>query len=192
MSPFADGRHLPAKMRSTWTVPITRPPRYHRFNTGVLILSSVALQYAQVAARRGRKEGVGDGLFVGGLFAFTFLFGQLVAWRQLNAAVRTHQGKGRNMMHRRNMLSISAITALGLALMPGSAVSQQKSLKDQLVGAWTLVSTKYNFPDGKTVDTFGPNPRGTLILDASGRMALINMRPSLPQVRGQRSNEGDP
>ena len=45
-------------------------------------------------------------------------------------------------MHRRNMLSISAITALGLALMPGNAVSQQKSLKDQLVGAWTLVSTK--------------------------------------------------
>ncbi len=60
-------------------------------------------------------------------------------------------------MHRRNMLSISAITALGLALMPGSAVSQQKSLKDQLVGAWTLVSTKYKFPDGTTVDTFGPN-----------------------------------
>jgi hypothetical protein len=29
-------------------------------------------------------------------------------------------------MHRRNMLSISAITALGLAFMPGSAVSQQK------------------------------------------------------------------
>src|SRR5215475_6412160 len=61
-------------------------PKLLWFNTGVLILSSVALQYAQVAARRGRKEGVGDGLFAGGLFAFTFLFGQLVAWRQLNAA----------------------------------------------------------------------------------------------------------
>ena len=32
------------------------------FNTGVLILSSVALQYAQVAARRGRMEDVGYGL----------------------------------------------------------------------------------------------------------------------------------
>jgi Lipocalin-like domain len=86
-------------------------------------------------------------------------------------------------MHRRNMLSISAITALGLALMPGNAVSQQKSLKDQLIGAWTLVSTKYKFPDGKTVDTFGPNPRGTMILDASGRMALINMPPAFPSSR---------
>jgi cytochrome c oxidase subunit 3 len=61
-------------------------PKLLWFNTGVLILSSVALQYAQVAARGGRKEGVGDGLIVGGLFAFTFVVGQLVAWRQLNAA----------------------------------------------------------------------------------------------------------
>jgi hypothetical protein len=95
-------------------------------------------------------------------------------------------------MHRRNMLSISAITALGLALMPGNAVSQQKSLKDQLVGAWTLVSTKYKFPDGTTVDTFGPNPRGTMILDASGRMALINMRTSLPKFAANDRTKGTP
>jgi cytochrome c oxidase subunit III len=61
-------------------------PKLLWFNTGVLILSSVALQYAQVAARRGRMEGVGDGLILGGLFALTFLAGQLLAWRQLNAA----------------------------------------------------------------------------------------------------------
>ncbi len=56
------------------------------FNTGVLILSSVALQYAQVAARRGRMEDVLYGLIAGGLFALTFLVGQLFAWQQLNAA----------------------------------------------------------------------------------------------------------
>jgi hypothetical protein len=33
-------------------------------------------------------------------------------------------------MNRRSICSLSAITALGLALLPGSAVSQQKSLKD--------------------------------------------------------------
>src|SRR5262249_25768517 len=63
---------------------------------------------------------------------------------------------------------------------------------DQLVGAWTLVSTKYKFPDGKTVDTFGPNPRGTLILDASGRMALINMRTSLPKFAANDRTKGTP
>ena len=61
-------------------------PKLLWFNTGALILSSVALQYAYVAARRGRMEGVGDGLILGGLFALTFLAGQLLAWRQLNAA----------------------------------------------------------------------------------------------------------
>ena len=61
-------------------------PKLLWFNTGVLILSSVALQYAQVAARRGRIVDVGDGLIAGGLFAFTFLVGQLFAWQQLNAA----------------------------------------------------------------------------------------------------------
>jgi cytochrome c oxidase subunit III len=61
-------------------------PKVLWFNTGVLILSSVALQYAKVAARRGRMQGVGDGLIAGNLFAFIFLVGQLFAWRQLNAA----------------------------------------------------------------------------------------------------------
>src|SRR5262249_51476567 len=57
----------------------TPAPKVLWFNTGVLILSSVALEYAQVAARRGRMEGVGDGLIAGGLCAVTFLIGQLFA-----------------------------------------------------------------------------------------------------------------
>ena len=61
-------------------------PKLLWFNTGVLILSSVALQYAQVAARRGRMKGVVDGLIAGGFFAYTFLVGQLLAWQQLKAA----------------------------------------------------------------------------------------------------------
>jgi Heme/copper-type cytochrome/quinol oxidase, subunit 3 len=61
-------------------------PKLLWFNTGILILSSIALQYAQTSARSGRMEGVGDGLIIGGLFAATFLVGQLWAWQQLNAA----------------------------------------------------------------------------------------------------------
>jgi cytochrome c oxidase subunit 3 len=61
-------------------------PKLLWFNTGVLILSSVALQYAQVAARRGRMEDVVHGLIAGGFFAYTFLVGQLFAWQQLKAA----------------------------------------------------------------------------------------------------------
>ena len=55
-------------------------------NTGVLVVSSVALHRAQVAAHRGRIDGVQDGLFAGGVLALAFLAGQLVAWRELDAA----------------------------------------------------------------------------------------------------------
>ena len=43
-------------------------------------------------------------------------------------------------MHRRTMFNLSAITALGLALLPSSIVAQQETLKQQLTGTWTLVS----------------------------------------------------
>jgi hypothetical protein len=93
-------------------------------------------------------------------------------------------------MNRRNVLSLSAVAAL--ALVPGNAIAQQKSLKEQLVGAWTHVSTKYKFPDGKMSDTMGPNSRGIMILDPSGHMTFINMRASLPKFAAKDRTKGTP
>ncbi|MGQ0593740.1 MAG: cytochrome c oxidase subunit 3 [Gammaproteobacteria bacterium] len=70
---FADWRPLPE-------------PRLLWLNTGVLILSSVAMQWAQVAARRGRIGSLRVGLLAGGVFAWAFLAGQLWAWQQLGAS----------------------------------------------------------------------------------------------------------
>jgi cytochrome c oxidase subunit III len=61
-------------------------PKLLWLNTGVLISSSVALQWAHVAAGRRMMDGVRAGLVAGGAFALAFLAGQLVAWRQLDAA----------------------------------------------------------------------------------------------------------
>src|SRR5258708_2751686 len=61
-------------------------PRLLLFYTGGLVLSSVALPWALVAARRGDYDGVGVGLLAGGASALTFLAGQLLAWQQLSAA----------------------------------------------------------------------------------------------------------
>ena len=61
-------------------------PKLLWLNTGMLILSSGALQWAEVAARRGKLDGVKAGLLAGGVFALAFLAGQLIAWRQLDAA----------------------------------------------------------------------------------------------------------
>ena len=54
-------------------------------NTGLLILSSIALHRAQAAAHRGQTEGMRTGLFAAGVFSFAFLAGQLWAWQQLAA-----------------------------------------------------------------------------------------------------------
>ena len=45
-------------------------------------------------------------------------------------------------MHRRNMLAISAVTTLGLALLTAGAIGQTKAKieKSQLVGDWILTS----------------------------------------------------
>jgi cytochrome c oxidase subunit 3 len=61
-------------------------PRLLWFNTGVLVTSSIALQWAHVAARRNDMDGVIIGLWAGGASAVIFLVGQLLAWRQLNIA----------------------------------------------------------------------------------------------------------
>jgi cytochrome c oxidase subunit 3 len=53
-------------------------------NTGMLVLSSFAMQWAQISARRGETDGVRIGLATGGAFAVAFLIGQILAWRQLN------------------------------------------------------------------------------------------------------------
>jgi hypothetical protein len=39
-----------------------------------------------------------------------------------------------NVMNRRSILGIAAMMALGLSVLSGSVVAQQKSLKDQLIG----------------------------------------------------------
>ena len=61
-------------------------PRLLWFNTGVLVTSSIALQWAHTAARRNDIDGVIIGLCAGGASALVFLVGQLLAWRQLSLA----------------------------------------------------------------------------------------------------------
>src|SRR5215468_55828 len=65
------------------TLPV---PKLLWFNTGVLVTSSIALQWAYMAARRNDLDGVIIGLLAGGVSAVVFLVGQLLAWQQLRLA----------------------------------------------------------------------------------------------------------
>ena len=71
-------------MEADWTrLPL---PKVLWLNTAVLILSSLAMHWTLAAARRGQIDGVRTGLIAAGIFAFSFLAGQLWAWQQMDAS----------------------------------------------------------------------------------------------------------
>jgi hypothetical protein len=82
-------------------------------------------------------------------------------------------------MKRLSILGLSAMLAAGLASSPGSAVAQQKSLKEQLVGTWILVSCDYK-RDGTTVP-WCVNSTGSLSFDASGRYTTVQATRGRPK-----------
>jgi Lipocalin-like domain len=95
-------------------------------------------------------------------------------------------------MHRHHILGLSVITALGLALLPGSALAQQKPLKEQLVGTWTIVSNDNVAPDGSKRQLFGASPKGILVLAANGQYAQIIVRPDRPHFKVNNRLQGTP
>jgi hypothetical protein len=95
-------------------------------------------------------------------------------------------------MSRHGILSVSAVMAFGLALLSGSALAQQKSLKEQLVGTYTLVSVASTGRDGTKVDLFGPSPKGLITFDAGGHYSQIVVRPNRPSFKANNRLEGTP
>jgi hypothetical protein len=81
-----------------------------------------------------------------------------------------------------SILGFSATMVLGLAVLPGSAVAQQKSLREQVIGTWTFVSSTNTKADGSKFDAWGADPKGTTIYDANGHFAFMLMRSDLPKV----------
>ena len=80
-------------------------------------------------------------------------------------------------MNRRNILSISAMIAIGFTLLPSNGIAQQKSLKDQLVGTWAFISSTAKLADGSPL--WGASPKGQLSFDANGRYSSIIVRSDL-------------
>ena len=79
-------------------------------------------------------------------------------------------------MNRRHIFTFSAMTALGLAFSLGTAIAQTKSLKDQLVGTWTVVSWEQTTKDGAKLQRFGSNPKGVNSFGADGHFFMMFAR----------------
>lgn len=61
-------------------------PKLLWWNTGVLVVTSAAMHWTVVAAKRGDPGGVKNGLIATGVLTFAFLVGQLVVWQELKDA----------------------------------------------------------------------------------------------------------
>jgi Lipocalin-like domain len=92
----------------------------------------------------------------------------------------------------RNILRLFTFTALGLSLLSGNAVGQQKTLKEQLVGTWKIVSVDNTRPDGSIKQIFGANPKGIAVFDARGNTVIVLMRSDRPKYAANNRDEGTP
>ncbi len=87
-------------------------------------------------------------------------------------------------------LTITLLLNLGAVLFVDDAVAQ--SSKEQIVGAWTLVSADSVRSDGSRVAVFGSNPRGIMIFSHDGYFALVQMRAELPAIMAKSRDQGTP
>jgi hypothetical protein len=72
------------------------------------------------------------------------------------------------------------------------ALSQQPSLKAQLIGTWGMVVVAVNRKDGTRVDVFGPNSNGVLMFHPDGHFVLFNSRPGRPKYASGNRVQGTP
>jgi hypothetical protein len=91
-------------------------------------------------------------------------------------------------------LSAIALLCLGIALLAREAVGQQaeRTLKDQLVGTWRIVSNYNERQDGNKFEPFGPNPTGILIFEPNGLISLQILSSRLPKLASNNRQEGTP
>ena len=68
----------------------------------------------------------------------------------------------------RAIFAACAIAASGFIMMTVDAIGQKQSLKDQLVGTWTLLSWEQKKSDGTKIERYGAAPKGIAFFDGMG------------------------
>jgi hypothetical protein len=83
-------------------------------------------------------------------------------------------------------MTAMALVCLAVGLASGSLA--QKSIKDQLVGTWTLVSSDQVRPNGIKLKQFGANPSGINVFDANGRFFIMMASVDNLRIASNRKN----
>ncbi len=95
-------------------------------------------------------------------------------------------------MNRRSTLALStmALLFLGIGLPTSNAVAQQESLKEQLVGTWTLVSVVNIRPDGTKFDPTDGKALGLMMYDGNSNFSFLNIRSDIPKLASNNRQKG--
>jgi hypothetical protein len=86
-------------------------------------------------------------------------------------------------------MTSTAVLCLAVGLSASVCLAQQKSLKEQLVGTWTLVSSDQVRPDGSKLSQFGANPKGISVFDANGRFFVMVASADNSKIAARERNE---
>jgi len=77
-------------------------------------------------------------------------------------------------------------------MMTFDALGQKQSLKEQLVGTWTLLSWEQKKSDGTKIQRYGANPTGIAFFDAGGRYIISVMRSDRAKYASNALWQGSP
>src|SRR4029077_5176355 len=80
------------------------------------------------------------------------------------------------------LIGLSTFVMLAIALVSGRSVAQQKTSKDELVWAGTLVNVVGERADGSKFEPFGPNPMGIIIFSNDGHFSLFQSSTDVPKI----------
>jgi hypothetical protein len=83
-------------------------------------------------------------------------------------------------MNRRTVMAVFAVLASAAAVFPQVAYSQ--SLKDALVGTWSVTSVVDQYESGKKINNWG-TVKGNLSFDAAGRFSQIVLGDAQPALK---------
>ncbi|HXP12364.1 MAG TPA: lipocalin-like domain-containing protein [Stellaceae bacterium] len=87
--------------------------------------------------------------------------------------------------------ALAALAAVAIAASASGAQAQSKTMRQQLIGNWAVVSAVVTQGDVKR-EVFGANPKGLLILERDGRFVQFLLASGLPKFASNSRDTGTP